>query len=146
MRIVVALGGNALLKRGEPLTVQAQRANIKIAAPALAKIAINNELIITHGNGYKLMKYNEKDSLKTAKTFMPNSTFTISYPTSNRKRFLFKCSAHSSKELQTNLAIDVVQVHVAVCCVFVELLFGAKVPDGFVCSTQRLIHTRTKVT
>lgn len=51
MRIVVALGGNALLKRGEPLTAQAQRENIKIAAQALAKIAVNNELIITHGNG-----------------------------------------------------------------------------------------------
>jgi carbamate kinase len=51
MRIVVALGGNALLKRGEPLTAQAQRENIKIAAQALAKIAVGNELIITHGNG-----------------------------------------------------------------------------------------------
>ncbi len=51
MRIVVALGGNALLKRGEPLTAYAQRENIKIAAQALARIAINNELIITHGNG-----------------------------------------------------------------------------------------------
>lgn len=51
MRIVVALGGNALLKRGQPLTAQAQRENIKIAAQALAKIAVNNELIITHGNG-----------------------------------------------------------------------------------------------
>lgn len=51
MRIVVALGGNALLKRGEPLTAQAQRENIKIAAQALAKIAAGNELIITHGNG-----------------------------------------------------------------------------------------------
>lgn len=51
MRILVALGGNALLKRGEPLTAHAQRKNIKIAAQALAKIAVNNELIITHGNG-----------------------------------------------------------------------------------------------
>jgi carbamate kinase len=51
MRIVVALGGNALLKRGQPLTAQAQRENIKIAAEALAKIAVGNELIITHGNG-----------------------------------------------------------------------------------------------
>ncbi|MFT4574504.1 MAG: carbamate kinase, partial [Marinomonas primoryensis] len=51
MRIVVALGGNALLKRGQPLTAQAQRENIKIAAQALAKIAVNNDLIITHGNG-----------------------------------------------------------------------------------------------
>jgi len=51
MRIVVALGGNALLKRGEPLTAKTQRDNIKIAAQALAKIAADNELIITHGNG-----------------------------------------------------------------------------------------------
>ena len=51
MRIVVALGGNALLRRGQPLTAEAQRDNVKTAAHALAQIAIDNELIITHGNG-----------------------------------------------------------------------------------------------
>ena len=51
MRIVVALGGNALLKRGEPMTAGHQRANVRIAAKALAKVAISNELIISHGNG-----------------------------------------------------------------------------------------------
>lgn len=51
MRIVVALGGNALLKRGEPMTAQNQSANIKIAAEQLAKIKPNNELVISHGNG-----------------------------------------------------------------------------------------------
>jgi carbamate kinase len=51
MRIVVALGGNALLRRGEAMTSENQRANIKIAAQGLAKIAMGNELIITHGNG-----------------------------------------------------------------------------------------------
>jgi carbamate kinase len=51
MRIVVALGGNALLKRGEPLTVQNQRENVKVAARALAPLARDNSLIITHGNG-----------------------------------------------------------------------------------------------
>jgi carbamate kinase len=51
MRIVVALGGNALLKRGEPMTTEAQRANVKIAAKALAAIAKKHELVITHGNG-----------------------------------------------------------------------------------------------
>jgi carbamate kinase len=51
MRIVVALGGNALLRRGEAMTSENQRANIKIAAQGLAKIASGNELIITHGNG-----------------------------------------------------------------------------------------------
>jgi len=51
MRIVVALGGNALLRRGEPLTADNQRQNIRIAAEALAPLALNHELVITHGNG-----------------------------------------------------------------------------------------------
>jgi carbamate kinase len=51
MRILVALGGNALLRRGEPLTAEAQRANVKTAAAALAEIHPGNELVITHGNG-----------------------------------------------------------------------------------------------
>lgn len=51
MRIVVALGGNALLRRGEPMTAENQRANIRAAAEALATIYQGNELVITHGNG-----------------------------------------------------------------------------------------------
>jgi carbamate kinase len=51
VRVVVALGGNALLKRGEPMTSEVQRANIRVAAQALAPIAKDNQLVITHGNG-----------------------------------------------------------------------------------------------
>jgi carbamate kinase len=51
MRIVVALGGNALLRRGQPLTAEAQRENVRTAAVALAQVAGNNELVVTHGNG-----------------------------------------------------------------------------------------------
>src|SRR5712671_3381741 len=51
MRILVALGGNALLRRGEPMTADAQRANVQIAAASLAAIYAGNELVITHGNG-----------------------------------------------------------------------------------------------
>src|SRR4051812_33282711 len=51
MRIVVALGGNALLRRGEPMTAEAQRANVKIATQALAPIALKHELVVSHGNG-----------------------------------------------------------------------------------------------
>jgi len=51
MRIVVALGGNALLRRGQPMTAEAQRANIRVAARALAPIAEKHELVISHGNG-----------------------------------------------------------------------------------------------
>ena len=51
MRIVIALGGNALLRRGEPLTADNQRQNIKMAAEALVPLALKHELVITHGNG-----------------------------------------------------------------------------------------------
>ncbi|HEX7073429.1 MAG TPA: carbamate kinase [Hyphomicrobiaceae bacterium] len=51
MRIVVALGGNALLKRGEPMTADAQRRNVKVAAEALAPVARDHQLVISHGNG-----------------------------------------------------------------------------------------------
>jgi carbamate kinase len=51
MRVVVALGGNALLQRGEPMTTEAQRRNVARAAPALAQIAGDHELVISHGNG-----------------------------------------------------------------------------------------------
>jgi carbamate kinase len=51
MRIVVALGGNALLKRGEPMTADNQRANVRIAASALARVANHHELVVSHGNG-----------------------------------------------------------------------------------------------
>ena len=50
-RIVVALGGNALLKRGEELTASNQRRNARIAAEALAPLCAENEVVITHGNG-----------------------------------------------------------------------------------------------
>ena len=51
MRVVVALGGNALLKRGEPMTAEVQRANVRTAAPALAKVAGKHQLVLSHGNG-----------------------------------------------------------------------------------------------
>jgi carbamate kinase len=51
MRVVVALGGNALLRRGEPLTAENQRANARVACKALAPIALEHELVISHGNG-----------------------------------------------------------------------------------------------
>ena len=51
MRVLVALGGNALLKRGEPMTAEAQRANIRVAAEALAPVARQHQLVISHGNG-----------------------------------------------------------------------------------------------
>jgi carbamate kinase len=51
MRVVVALGGNALLQRGQPLTAENQRGNIRVAVKELAAVHENNQLVIAHGNG-----------------------------------------------------------------------------------------------
>ncbi len=51
MRIVVALGGNALLRRGEPVSSAQQRLNVRLAAAALAPVAKEHQLVISHGNG-----------------------------------------------------------------------------------------------
>jgi carbamate kinase len=51
VRIVAALGGNALLRRGEPLEADVQRRNVATAVAALAPVARAHELVVTHGNG-----------------------------------------------------------------------------------------------
>jgi carbamate kinase len=52
MRILVALGGNALLRRGEAMTAENQRRNVRRAAEAVAPLAGGeHQLVITHGNG-----------------------------------------------------------------------------------------------
>jgi carbamate kinase len=51
VRVVVALGGNALLKRGESPDAAVQEANVAVAVRALAPLTHDHELVITHGNG-----------------------------------------------------------------------------------------------
>src|SRR5512133_1133583 len=51
MRVVVALGGNALLRRGQALSADNQRENARAACRALAPVAAEHELVISHGNG-----------------------------------------------------------------------------------------------
>ena len=51
MRVLIALGGNAMLKRGEALSADNQLANINRAAAQLARVAKKHDVILTHGNG-----------------------------------------------------------------------------------------------
>lgn len=51
MKILVALGGNALLRRGQALSAENQLDNIRRAAAQLARVALDHQLVLTHGNG-----------------------------------------------------------------------------------------------
>jgi carbamate kinase len=51
-RVVVALGGSALLRRGESAEAETERHNVLDAASALAAAARRHELVVTHGNAY----------------------------------------------------------------------------------------------
>jgi carbamate kinase len=51
VRIVVALGGNALLRRGQPMTIENQTENVSLACDHLAPLAQHHELVVAHGNG-----------------------------------------------------------------------------------------------
>ncbi|GAA3153747.1 carbamate kinase [Planomonospora alba] len=51
MRVLVALGGNALLQRGQKPDARTQQDNVCLAVASLAKLAEKHELVITHGNG-----------------------------------------------------------------------------------------------
>jgi carbamate kinase len=51
VRIVIALGGNALLRRGEPMTAEVQRRNVRVAAEAIGPLTADHQIVIAHGNG-----------------------------------------------------------------------------------------------
>ena len=51
MKVAIALGGNALLRRGQALSAKNQLANIQRAAAQIARVASAHELVLTHGNG-----------------------------------------------------------------------------------------------
>ncbi len=51
MKLVVALGGNALLRRSQQPSAENQLANVRIAAAQLARVATAHDMVLTHGNG-----------------------------------------------------------------------------------------------
>ncbi len=51
MLVVIALGGNALIRRGQTPEADIQRQNIQRAAKAIAEVAREHQVVLTHGNG-----------------------------------------------------------------------------------------------
>jgi len=49
--VVIALGGNALLQRGEPVSAELQRKNMRTAGASIAEVARDHHVVLTHGNG-----------------------------------------------------------------------------------------------
>ncbi len=49
--VVIALGGNALLQRGEPVSAEVQRKNMSRAGASIAEVAKEHHVVVTHGNG-----------------------------------------------------------------------------------------------
>jgi len=49
--VVIALGGNALLQRGEPVSAEHQRKNMRSAGESIANVARDHHVVLTHGNG-----------------------------------------------------------------------------------------------
>lgn len=66
MRAVVALGGNALLQRGQELNAENQRANIRVAAAQLEEVHESHQMIIAHGNGPQVGLLSLMDTAYTA--------------------------------------------------------------------------------
>lgn len=57
-RVVIALGGNAILKPNQEATLEVQLENVKVSAELVAKIEeIDYEIVLTHGNGHSSWKY-----------------------------------------------------------------------------------------
>ena len=70
MLVVAALGGNALLRRGEPLDAQTQQHNVKLAAESLAEIARDHRVVVTHGNGPQIgLLALQSEALRDVRTY-----------------------------------------------------------------------------
>lgn len=73
MLVIVSLGGNALLTRGQPLTAENQRANVKRAVSAIGDvIAAGHRIVISHGNGPQIGLL----ALQSA-AFRPNGAYPL---------------------------------------------------------------------
>ncbi|HWS46054.1 MAG TPA: carbamate kinase [Acidimicrobiia bacterium] len=70
MLIVAALGTNALLHRGESVDAETQQRNVKLAAAALAEIARDHRLVVTHGNGPQIgLLALQSEALRDVRTY-----------------------------------------------------------------------------
>ncbi|MDB1692572.1 carbamate kinase [Enterococcus casseliflavus] len=115
-RVVIALGGNAILKPNQPATVETQLANIQLSAEQIAKIEkLDHQIVVTHGNGPQvgnILRQNEE-----AKEVVP--PFPLDVCNAESQGFIGYLMEQSIKnkieqeELTSNVVILLTQVEVA---------------------------------
>lgn len=115
-RVVIALGGNAILKPNQPATVETQLANIQLSAEKIAKIEkLDHQIVVTHGNGPQvgnILRQNEE-----AKEVVP--PFPLDVCNAESQGFIGYLMEQSIKnkidqeELTSNVVTLLTQVEVA---------------------------------
>lgn len=115
-RVVIALGGNAILKPNQPATVETQIANIQLSAEQIAKIEkLDHQIVVTHGNGPQvgnILRQNEE-----AKEVVP--PFPLDVCNAESQGFIGYLMEQSIKnkieqeELTSNVVTLLTQVEVA---------------------------------
>lgn len=115
-RVVIALGGNAILKPNQPATVESQLANIQLSAEQIAKIEkLDHQIVVTHGNGPQvgnILRQNEE-----AKEVVP--PFPLDVCNAESQGFIGYLMEQSIKnkieqeELTSNVVTLLTQVEVA---------------------------------
>jgi carbamate kinase len=115
-RVVIALGGTAILKPNQPATVETQLANIQLSAEQIAKIEkLDHQIVVTHGNGPQvgnILRQNEE-----AKEVVP--PFPLDVCNAESQGFIGYLMEQSIKnkieqeELTSNVVTLLTQVEVA---------------------------------
>ncbi len=109
MRVVIALGGNALVRKNEPFTLETHDINANLAIRSISRIIENNEVVITHGNGPQVGEEFFRNVFTIGKVF----TLSLDYINSQTQGWIgYLLEKHIRNELKKNVAtlITLVQV------------------------------------
>lgn len=109
MLVVIALGGNTLLRRGDPIDAEVQRQNVEVAAAAIASLAHSHEVLVTHGNGPQMaLLASQSGAGAASRAYMPDGSAAGAEGTIG---YLFE-QALSSKLPKMQIATLLTQVQV----------------------------------
>ncbi|MEO0153110.1 MAG: carbamate kinase [candidate division WOR-3 bacterium] len=109
MRIVIALGGNALVRKNEPFTLETHDINANLAIKSISKIIENNQVVITHGNGPQVGEEFFRNVFTAGKVF----TLSLDYINAQTQGWIgYLLERHIRNEIKKNVAVLITLVQV----------------------------------